>query len=259
MQPMREDPAAEIQAARLDAERLVREGIPEPQVLAQLDQRRVEPAAISSKHVERPLKQPRPRVLSPAFLSAWPRRSQMPETYLSLFAIWGGVVFLGFIFEVTVGRTFVFAQANSYRSSLPWFLALLVPLFGCLWYAYEQTTFAFGKAKLTWWVRWLFVFPFVTTVMSLLTILAPLGWLAAYGFLLGKPVQDVRAKLISVDEPRSTKRGCQQHAVVDVIGNTARICLDSPLTGRMPIAGDELLASGRLSSAGIFIDELQAK
>ena len=86
-----------------------------------------------------------------------------------------------------------------------------------------------------------------------------MGWLAVYGALAGQDVREVPAKLVRVGEVRPTAKGCSQQADVLVMGNTATICLERVLVGTPPSDGAEVVISGRLSGAGIYIDELRVK
>lgn len=168
-------------------------------------------------------------------------------------------VFGGLILETTIGRQFVFSASNQYRAAIPWLLALLTPMFAWMFFFLERANHTWANRYPTRWVRWLIVFPGTVTVSSVITISSPLGWLALYGWLFGTPSVDIEAKMLSIGTYHSSSRGCHQHAEIIITGNSANICLDKVISGRVPAAGETVSMAGHISKAGVFIDEIRAR
>jgi hypothetical protein len=168
------------------------------------------------------------------------------------------LVVIGGILETTIGTSFIFAAGARYRTALPWVLVALVPLMACLLVLGERRTHAFRRKYPTPAVRWL-MFSLVVALAVGATVVAPLGWIAAYGLLAGTPVQDVEARLISLADPQYSSRSCRQKGDVEWQGEQATLCVSDHVTGPAPRDGDLLRLGGLRSAAGLYVQRIQKR
>lgn len=168
-------------------------------------------------------------------------------------------VIAGISLEITLGQQFVFSAGKQYRAAVPWLLIFLAPAFAWMWFVIERLNHTMAGRYPTWWVRWLVMYPLVVALSSAMVAISPLGWFAVYGRLWGTPAEGVEAKMLVVGDNRPSSRGCHQNADIIIDGSSARICLANVLSGRTPVAGETVTVAGRISIAGVFIDEVRAK
>ncbi|WP_195880848.1 hypothetical protein [Methylomonas fluvii] len=176
---------------------------------------------------------------------------------LSIIAL--ATVFAGFSLELTIGNQFVFSAANQYRAAFPWLTAFLAIISAWIWFSLQHKNHIWAKHYPTWWVRWLLVFPGMVATSSIIVAISPLGWLALYGWIFGSPTEGHEAKMLSVAAYHSGSRGCHQNAEIIINGNSATVCLDKAISGRVPAVGEAVTVAGRISRAGVFVDEIRAR
>lgn len=250
--PLRNDPTSEMEAICREEEDLRHRGAAEDAVIARLEERLQNLTVRLDKETAEKLAEIRATPTSAkGFVAA--KRYRLP----ALIAL--ATVVAGSCLELTLGKQFVFSAANQYRATVPWLLIFLAPAFAWMWLALERANHTMASRYPTWWVRWLVVYPLVVAISSAMVAISPLGWFAVYGRLGGTPADGVEAKVLAVGAYRPSSRGCHQDADIVIDGNSATICLASVLSGRTPAVGETVTVGGRISSAGMFIDEVRAK
>jgi hypothetical protein len=168
------------------------------------------------------------------------------------------LVTVGFVLEMTVGGSFMFAGSNAYRHAIPWLAGVLFPAYGVVWYLADRRQGALSHRYPTAWVRWIFVFPLVVAGSSVITIVAPLGWAALGGHLTGAPPERLAAKVLSIEPAVPRRRSCDQKARLEIDETAADICLEGRLAGRSPRQGETVNVVGRQSVFGVLIEEVRA-
>ena len=254
--PVPRDHASDIEAARLEADQLRAQGVPEDEVLARIDER----LRAVNERMEREIKAVTSAIASARVVGA-PRQkgTPLPRPYSYAFGFLAIAMVLGSLLETTVGETFVFVSADAYRAALPWAMAVLIPLFAWLWWLGRRRLKALGQVPSKESVRWSIAYPAMVLLSAVMAFLAPLGLFAAYGAWAGQYTREIEGQIVRLHEPSTSSKSCRQSAEVQVLGNTAKICLVDVLAGALPPAGAAVLISGRVSSVGISIDELRAK
>ena len=168
------------------------------------------------------------------------------------------LVTVGFVLEITVGGSFMFAGSNAYRHAMPWLSGVLLPAYGVVWYLADRRQGALSHRYPTAWVRWMFVFPLMVAGSSAMTIVAPLGWAALGGYLTGAPPEHLTASVLSIEPAVSRSRSCDQKARLEIDEIAVDICLEGRLTGRSPGRGETVDVIGRRSVFGVLIEEVRA-
>lgn len=169
------------------------------------------------------------------------------------------VAFIGIPLEFTLGESFVFSYANTYKSFLPLLFAVTLPIFAVLWFRLEQTERALSYRSPTWAVRWLVVFPLVVVTSSSMLVFSPFGWSALAGWAIGTQSQAREAKVLSIETARRRAGKCDQKAMLDIDQIQVNICIEDRVIGPAPKVGDTVSVLGRRSSLGLFIVEIRVK
>jgi hypothetical protein len=166
----------------------------------------------------------------------------------------------GLALEATIGRQFIAAFSNPYRSAMPaLFAALLLPCALAIIAVDRRTRLLRGQATNRWrW--WLMVMPVYSCMFAGLALPAPLGWAALAGRVAGTPAQELRATVVSVAGPGgSWPLDCRQTVSLELPGSSAKVCLDGRISGAAPGAGSQVVVTGRTSWLGVYIDQMRAE
>ena len=167
-------------------------------------------------------------------------------------------VLAGAPLELNLGSGFVFALASEYRAAAPWVFLALLPLFTVFFVRAEKRRRHLRMPYPTWWVRSLLVFPLVIAVASAAVVVAPLGWAALVGWVVGTTAE-LQARVVTVGSLSKGSRGCDQKGELLVNGATAAVCFEGRLVGPAPTAGETVVVNGRTSRIGVFVNEIQKR
>ena len=171
-----------------------------------------------------------------------------------------GVVFfvvIGALSEAVIGKYFIFSGINEYWQYIPWIIGLSVPLFSWSFYHAVKKNDFIRRRYPTWSIRWLVMYPLSVAFTIGMTIVAPLGWSALYGWTLGVPAEKLEARVVGIDVPQPSSRGCSQKAELSFRNASATICIENRLSGQSPKTGDIVEISGRLSQLGLFVEQVR--
>ncbi|MCX2865484.1 hypothetical protein OOZ63_27035 [Paucibacter sp. PLA-PC-4] len=171
---------------------------------------------------------------------------------LLLFAL--AFVLAGFVLELGIGSNFVFLFSAEYQAAGKWAFALLLPIIG-VGFRNRHMARQLRQNYPTWWVRRLLVYPLSVALVAGMVVLAPLGWIAAFAWATGSPTGPTTGRLVSVDEYRTSSKGCGQRGQLSVRGHTAQVCLEGLAVLPMK-AGTPIMVEGELSSMGLLVTEL---
>jgi hypothetical protein len=163
-------------------------------------------------------------------------------------------MFLGAALHVAFSGRFVFFYAAQYRQA-GWvaFPCLLAAFSGLL--ALPQVTAPIRAKHPTRWVRWFFSYPLFVGALAGMTVLAPLGWLAASTWAFGSEREPLRATVVSVEPFRSSK-GCDQHVTLRVLSTQPTLCLANHYAGPPLKAQQEIRIGVRGSAAGLLLGQI---
>lgn len=167
------------------------------------------------------------------------------------------VALAGLILDATIGNRFIFAFSNEYRAAMPSIFVVWLTIWAGALIALERTTHALRAQHPNRMERWFVVFPILAACTAAMFTAAPLGWSAFLGWGTGTPTSGLTARMVSMDEPSPSAKGCRQRADVAFKDVSARVCLEGRIVGPLPEDGDALAVSGRLSSLGLYIDEVR--
>lgn len=175
-----------------------------------------------------------------------------------LFLVLGALVFAiaGVILELTVGSRFIFSHANAYRNAKPLMFIILIPILAKVWLPIFKGSDYISARYPTDAIRWLVMFPCTVVMLSTIIMVAPLGWLALGGWVVGESSDNLEAKIISIRSPDKT---CKLIANLEIRGNRADICLGGRVIGSTPKVNDVIAVTGKISSFGVFIVEAHTK
>lgn len=187
---------------------------------------------------------------------AAPKRWMLPKPYRVPAIVTLVFLSVGTLLEATIGTSFIFSGSNAYRGVMPWLFGALIPVFAVGWFLLERANHDLQAQSPTWFIRWFVLFPGVVTLSAAMVVFSPLGWAALLGWAIGSPSARVEVRVISVDQPSRSSRGCGQYGHLEFEGVGSRICLEGRLSGHTPQAGEKVLVSGRMSRLGLFIDRL---
>lgn len=187
---------------------------------------------------------------------AVPKRWLLPKSYRVPAIATTLFLSVGTLLETAIGTGFIFSGSNAYRSAMPWLFGALIPIFAVGWFLLERANHDLRAQSPTWLVRWFVLFPGIVTLSAAMVVFSPLGWAALLGWAIGSPSQRLEVRVISVDQPSRSSRGCDQYAHLEFDGASSRICLERRLSGPAPQAGEMVLVSGRMSHLGLFIDRI---
>lgn len=187
-----------------------------------------------------------------------PGRFILAGRFRAVFLVLVAVVLSGFALEMSVGRGFIFFGSEAYRNALPWLFGLASLLLGSGFVFLERRNAALSWSAPTGWVRWLILLPLMTTLSAALVLIAPLGWAALFGWVVGTPVE---SQVVRVESSRISPEStfCVRVAKLRLGGSTADICLDGRLSGSAPAGGESALVSGRVSALGLYVEELRRR
>jgi hypothetical protein len=163
-------------------------------------------------------------------------------------------MFFGAILHAAFSGHFVFFYAAQYKQ-VGWvaFPCLLAVFAGLL--ALPQVTAPMRAKHPTRWVRWFFSYPLFVGALAGMTVLAPLGWLAATTWAFGTEREPLRATVVSV-EPLGSGKGCGQHVTLQVLSTRATLCLTNHYAGPPLRAQQEVRISVRASAAGLLLERI---
>ena len=187
---------------------------------------------------------------------ATPKRWMLPKPFRVPAIIVMALLVAGTLLEITMGTGFIFSGSNAYYTAMPWLFGVLIPVFAVGLFLLERINHNLRAQSPTWFVRWFLVFPGIVTLSAAIVVFSPLGWAAALGWAIGSPSDLVEMQVMSVDQPSRSSRGCNQYARLQFEGTNSRICLEGRLSGPAPLAGEKVLASGRISRLGLFIERI---
>jgi hypothetical protein len=163
-------------------------------------------------------------------------------------------MFIGAILHVAFSGRFVFFYAAQYKQA-GWlaFPCLMAAFSGLL--ALPQVTAPIRAKHPTRWVRWFFSYPLFVAALAGMTVLAPLGWLAAGTWAFGTQREPLRATVVSVEPFRSSK-GCNQHVTLHVLSTRATLCLANHYAGPALKAEQEVRIDVRATAAGLLLGQI---
>jgi hypothetical protein len=159
---------------------------------------------------------------------------------------------LGALLEAVLGRQFLMVGARAYRAAAGEY-ALVILLGAALLTALLYTFPESSRRYPTKWLR-VFVVPLmIAATLAALLVGAPLGWIAALGWVIGQPVQDVPARVVEVNERQGSGKGCGHEARIEVPSDDALLCVRGLVVGDRIAAGDAVLLAGKQSSLGLYV------
>ena len=189
------------------------------------------------------------RSMSPKRL-VLPKKYQLPALAMILFVVFGALL------EAFVGDRFIFSASNEYWRGMPWAIGILAPLLAVGLFSIEKNNQTMKSRYPTWAIRWLLMFPLTVAAATAMSVAAPLGWIALYGWATGVPTQQLEGRVVKVGASSRTP-GCDQRAELNFRGATASICVENRISGMPPMAGDKIAISGRLSPTGLFVEQIR--
>jgi hypothetical protein len=133
------------------------------------------------------------------------------------------VVLAGLVLEATLGARLLMTRARDYRAwawgALPaLFLAALI-----LMWLLSQRSDDFKRRFPTGWVRVAFALPLTGAMLAAALVAAPPGWIALGGWLVGRPVHDVPARVVARQALLRRSRLCQAvERLLQVLDHGAR-------------------------------------
>lgn len=172
------------------------------------------------------------------------------------------IIFLlgGIVLEETVGKKFIFAWSNSYRDLKTPIFFVLLPIAAIFHFHFLRKDPYISKRYPTSAFRWIILFPFVTLILAIVPLIAPLGWFALSGWAMGSYAENMEAKITSVSPYHYSKRyHCGQNVELEFRGNNARICIDGITIGNTPKPNEKVLIAGQVSWLGIYIQQIKTQ
>jgi hypothetical protein len=183
-------------------------------------------------------------------------RPQKSSTVTTVLQVAAFAFFLGgIVLELTIGSRFIFYFAGQYSDIGLWAFLLLLPAFGIQVFRHLQQ--AGRRTYPTWAVRWLIMFPLATTVGAAVLVIAPLGWIATFVWATGTTVEPSRGQLVSVDDFRSSGRGCNQRGRLEVQQHQAAVCLEG--IAALPMKSGSVIIRGKSSRLGLLVERVVAE
>jgi hypothetical protein len=181
------------------------------------------------------------------------------RVFLTLIPI--GIVFLGTIFEFSLGQRFIanFSSFHDQNSALIIFLAALSMLFSA--FAVTKHEIESNVSRISKDTRWLMSFVFVLSILMFAAILAIYGWSAALGRLVGSNESSVYVLITNYyEQPPSSMRSkvCRRVAEVIYQLDKAKICLDRAYSGIQLSAGQRVMVNGKASVFGFQIEQIRS-
>jgi hypothetical protein len=245
-------PVSETEKIRLEMMELGRTGANEREI-ARLDQRMKEAFDRESQEFSRRIAEFE-KDAAPHEPYRLPKRLRMPTVVVL------AIIVAGAVLEMTIGRGFIFAGANEYRSAMPWIFVVLLPVFAFLLFVINRANRSYQQDRFpTWWVRTLVVFPLTVVLCSGVVLIAPLGWAALFGIALGTSTDTLEGRVLIVGRISTSSKGCRQTDKIEARGASANICVDGRTSEPVLNEGDTVLLSGRTSPLGVYIESIRAK
>lgn len=173
-----------------------------------------------------------------------------PSQRIALYTIYAVIIGLGL--EMTLGRGFIFAKADEYRSVATWIFVGLLPLSATVIYRLPLR----DRLSNSFLTKWIMV-PLGALMVSGFVALAPLGWIALGGMILPAQHVELPATVVSVRHLSRSAGSCDQRATLLVAWGRADICLENRVVGKPLMANDAVVLRGDLSALGIYIDEIE--
>jgi len=243
---------AEMDAAVTDVMDLHRQGKLDDVALAQFDERMNQNFTRLNKESAEQLAKLQASFVPPKRLIL-SKRYRLPALLVMFF------IGCGFVLELTIGEGFIFAKADSYRSAMPnLFLIILLPsAFLCFFLTRADENIL--STYPTWWVRWIIMFPLMSSLLSGMIVFSPLGWAALSGWAVGTRSDQLEAKVLSIGAFSRSSKSCDQKIKLAIDGASADICIEGRLLGAVPKQGDTVAITGRTSVFGVFVDEIRPK
>jgi hypothetical protein len=164
---------------------------------------------------------------------------------------------IGAFMEVTLGEKFVFVYAHDYRSALPWVGSVLAAFI-----AWGLAVSPGGRTVLESmserrWLRWVLAWPFAVILFTSMIVVAPLGWLALAGRLLGQEAHGEHARVLSIEPYVSRTRGCDQRAQLQIGRTDAELCVARVQMLHAPQPGEWVRVDGLRSPLGFYVQRLR--
>jgi len=163
----------------------------------------------------------------------------------------------GALLEATMGQKFIFLGSNGYWLTMPWLLAVLIPLFTWMIFRLERKQHMLAERYPTRAIRFI-MFPLMILMSVGMVLAAPLGWMALFGWMNGTPADNLTARVVWI-RPPSHSRGCHQDAEIRFKAVDTSICVYGRIVGRQPDNGDAVILSGRLSSYGLYVEQIRTR
>lgn len=166
----------------------------------------------------------------------------------------------GILLESTIGERFIFAWADKYRELVNHIYFVLLPISAIIsFFSFRKDPYIRKKYP-TKVVRWIFIFPFFTCLLPCIPLVAPLGWAAFSGWMIGSESQNMQARIVSVAPKNySRKRHCTQRAELEFRSNSAELCIDGLFIGGTPKPNEKVLIAGQVSWFGIYIQQIRTQ
>ena len=164
---------------------------------------------------------------------------------------------LGAFLEVTLGEKFVFVYAHDYRDALPWVGSVLAAFI-----AWGLAVSPAGRVVLESmsqrpWLRWGLAWPFAVILFTSMVLVAPLGWLALAGRIVGQEVRGEYVRVLSIEPYVSRSRGCSQRAHLQIGRTDAELCVARVQMLHQPRPGEWVRVDGLRSSLGFYVQRLR--
>jgi hypothetical protein len=248
-------PVSEPELVLAELKALDRGGKADEAVLARLNARMEaefarndrEHARIVAEHEDKVARRARPIRPRPTRLSA------MGAATLALLL----VIPVGVLLELTVGRRFITAFPNEFRSVIPWFFLISSVLFSMALIQSKQFVLSLHNSFSTSSIR-LLVLIVTGPLLCGAVVAAAFGWAAAWGWVVGREPVELTAKVLGTSESSSSRAfSCRHSATLKVGHASTQICVDNILSGPALNSGDSVVVAGRASATGVLVEAVR--
>jgi hypothetical protein len=181
------------------------------------------------------------------------RLSAMGATIVALLL----VIPVGVLLELTVGRRFITAFPNEFRSVMPWVFLISSVLLSMALIQSKQFVLSLHSGISTSSIR-LLMLVVAGPLLSGAVIAASFGWAAAWGSVVGYEPVELTAKVLGTRESSSSRAfSCQHSATLKVGHASTQICVDNILSGPALNFGDSVVVAGRASATGVLVEAVR--
>ena len=181
-----------------------------------------------------------------------PRAVSVPLAVAGMLGIAGGML------GMALGDAFIWSSGAGYGTVAPLIFLAALPLVALALYCAERAGHGLRSRYPTWFVRWLFVYPCMVLIFSGMLVASPMGWSAALGWGLGT-FSRTEVRLVSLGRLSPGAKGCDQSAEVEFKGASSRICLEGRVRGALPVPGEMVAVSGRISRLGLYVEQVHGR